>query len=177
MDQQLEMNARLRDLEVEDAKDQAAAEAERKNRDFVQVYPAGWRRIRELADQSPAGVKLYALLAEQMDERAGAVVASQVLLADLLGVSERTVRRLTASLESIGAIARIRVGAATYAYAINPAEVWKSWSTSKRHSAFLTKTMVDSKSAARGAIKLRQMVSGDPKQPQLAGLEMPAGNA
>lgn len=174
---QIDAGARLRDLELMEARDQEAAEEERKNRDFTQVYAPGWKRIIELADQSPAAVKLYALLAGQMDERAGAIVVSQHLLAELIGVTERTVRRLTASLEEIGAIARIKVGIGIYAYAINPAEVWKSWSTSKRYSAFVTRTLVDPRSAARGAVKLRQMVGSDPRQPQLEGLEPPAGTA
>ena len=151
-------SARLLDMQGEEAEAQALTEAAKRNRGFAQVYSKGWQRIRQLADQSPAAVKLYALLAEHVDGTAGAVVASQALLASLLGVSERTVRRLSNDLENAGAVARIRIGAGMYAYALNPAEVWKSWDTRKSHAAFLTKTLADPKAAREGAMRMRAML-------------------
>lgn len=61
---------RARDFAKEgetDEQRQQRIEREKKNKDFSQVYKAGWDRIRRLADINPGCVKLYALLAEHID--------------------------------------------------------------------------------------------------------------
>jgi predicted DNA-binding transcriptional regulator YafY len=48
------------------------------------------------------------------------VVASQLRLAAELGVSKRTIVRLTATLEDLGVIAKRKVGQGVYAYTLTP---------------------------------------------------------
>ena len=151
-----------RDIEKRD-------ELSRENRRFTQIYPKGWSRLQHLIRTNPSAARLYALLAEHMDPQGGVVVASQVVLADILEVNERTVRRLTKSLEEQNAIVRIRVGAGTYAYALDPSEVWKAWDVAKDHAVFRTKTLV-SKSGENGTVKRRLQVMireqmGEPELP------------
>ena len=81
-----------------------AEELSRENRGFVQVYPQGWQRIRSLMSENPTAAKVYAVLAEHIDPSCGAVVVSQDVLAEMVGVSERTIRRATAYLEEVLAL-------------------------------------------------------------------------
>lgn len=141
----------------------------RENRRFTQVYPKGWSRLQHLIRTNPSAARLYALLAEHMDPQGGVVVAAQTVLAEMLNVNERTVRRLTKALEEQNAIVRIRVSAGTYAYALDPSEVWKAWDVMKDHAVFRTKTLV-SKSGDNGAVKRRLQVmiremQGEPELP------------
>lgn len=117
-------------------------ELSRENRNFVQVYPQGWKRLRTLINDNPAAAKVYAILAENIDQSAGAVVVAQSVLAEMIGTSERTVRRATSYLEEQRALVRIKVGGGVYAYCLNPAEVWKAWDIQKDSAAFITKTLV-----------------------------------
>ena len=119
-----------------------AEELSRENRGFVQVYPQGWQRIRSLMSENPTAAKVYAVLAEHIDPSCGAVVVSQDVLAEMVGVSERTIRRATAYLEEVLALVRIRVSGSVYAYALDPKEVWRAWDCQKEQAAFLTRTLV-----------------------------------
>lgn len=153
---------RERDLDTRD-------DMARENRRFVQVYPKGWSRLQKLIRESPSAARLYALLAEHIDPNGGVVVASQTVLAEMLGVTDRTIRTLTKALEEDGAIVRIRVGAGTYAYALDPDEVWKAWNIQKDHAVFRTKTLV-SKRGENAVVKRRLQVmiaemSGEPQLP------------
>lgn len=131
------------------------AELSRENRDFVQVYPKGWQRLQGLIQTNPSAARLYALLAENMDPQGGVVVASQTVLAEMLGVTDRTIRTLTKALEDQRAIIRIRVGAGTYAYALDPTEIWRAWSISKDHAVFRTKTLVSKADKENGTVNRR----------------------
>ena len=129
----------------------------KKNKDFIQVYEKGFERISELIINNPSAARLYVFLAEHIEPGTGAVVASQELLAEELGVSTRTIRRLSKTLEKEGAIIRIRLGAGSiYAYCLDPEEVWKSWNTSKKYAAFNTKTLA--RREDNGDVKRRLMV-------------------
>lgn len=141
----------------------------RENRRFVQVYPKGWARLQSLIRTNPSAARLYALLAEHIDPHGGVVVAAQTVLAEMLGVTDRTIRTLTKALEDQGAIVRIRVGAGTYAYALDPDEVWKAWDVQKDHAVFRTKTLV-SKRGENAVVKRRLQVmiaemKGEPELP------------
>ena len=121
------MNLHTEVREARKEKDaQRRAELSRENKDFAQVYAKGWRRLQSLIQTNPSAARLYALIAENMDPQGGAVVASQTVLAEMLGVTDRTIRTLTKALEDQRAIVRIRVGAGTYAYALDPDEIWKA---------------------------------------------------
>lgn len=129
----------------------------RENRRFVQVYPKGWSRLQQLIRDNPSAARLYVLLAQHIDPNGGVVVAAQTVLAEMLGVTDRTIRTLTKALEEQNAIVRIRVGAGTYAYALDPDEVWKAWDVQKDHAVFRTKTLV-SKRGDNALVKRRLQV-------------------
>lgn len=151
----------------------------RENRRFVQVYPKGWNRLQRLIRDNPSAARLYALLAEHIDPNGGVVVASQTVLAEMLGVTDRTIRTLTKALEEQAAIVRIRVGAGTYAYALDPDEVWKAWDVQKDHAVFRTKTLV-SKNGENAVVKRRLQVMiaemrGEPQLPFDNGFDPETG--
>lgn len=158
---------RLMEFSAQD-RDQAAADdaARRNNRDFVQVYPKGWRRLQSLIKSNPSAARVYAFLAEHIDGAAGVVVVSQEVLAQELGVHAITIKRQTKLLEDEGAIARIRVGTGVYAYALDPTEIWKSWDDAKDTAAFLTRTLVAKKDRANGQVRRKlKIMMGEPELP------------
>lgn len=133
-------------------------EAREKNRGFTQVYGKGWDRVDALIVKHPGAARLWAMLAKHIDASCGAVVASQEVLAEMLGVSERTVRRLSAVLEGEGAIARIRIQGAVYAYAIDPTEVWAGFAEGKEYAAFTTRTLVRANGKAADTVRRKLML-------------------
>ena len=129
----------------------------KKNKDFVQMYPKGFDRAIFMIGQYPLAARIYMFLAKHIEPGTGAVVASQQLLADELGISVRSVQRGTKWLDENNIILRLKLGAGTvYAYCLDPSEVWKSWNTSKKYAAFNTKTLAQHKD--NGDIKRRLMV-------------------
>lgn len=138
---------------------------DKKNKDFAQIYSKGWRRLRWLMKQKPQAAHVYSFIAEHMDPDGGAVVASQVVLAEALGVSEITIRRTTKWLEDNNVIVRIRVGSGVYAYALDPDEVWKAWNTQKDTAIFKTRTLV--KKRDRGNSHVQRRIKTMLKEPEL----------
>jgi hypothetical protein len=117
---------------------------------------------------NPNAARLYALLAEHLDGT-GAVVATQSVLADMLGVSTKTIARHTEALENASALVRIPLGGAT-AYALNPEEVWRAYDSGKEHAAFHTRTLVKTRGGEADLIKRRLSVllrenRGEPELP------------
>ena len=129
----------------------------KKNKDFVQMYPRGFDRAISMIAEYPLAARIYMFLAKHIEPGTGAVVASQQLLADELGISVRSVQRGTKWLDENNIVLRLKLGAGTvYAYCLDPSEVWKSWNTSKKYAAFNTKTLARYKD--NGDIKRRLMV-------------------
>lgn len=152
---------RVAEFAAQDAEQASREDAERRaNKDFVQVYPKGWRRLQELIRTNPSGARVYSFLAEHIDGTCGAVVVSQDFMAERLGVHKRTIIRLTKALEDQGAIVRIRVGTGVYAYALDPDEVWKSWDDRKETATFRTRTLVKKSDRSNSNVerKLRMMM-------------------
>lgn len=155
---------RLAEFAARDRDAVADAEQARRNRDFTQVYVKGWRRLQTLIKDHPSAARVYAFLAEHVDGTCGVVVCSQEVMASELGVHKRTIIRLTADLVKLGAIVRIRVGTGTYAYALDPTEVWKSWNDRKDTAAFYTKTLVRTSDRENGQVKRRlKVMMGEPE--------------
>jgi DNA-binding transcriptional regulator YhcF (GntR family) len=154
------------EMDAEDRDAALAAEAAKKNREFVQVYPKGWRRLQDLIQKNPPAARVYAFLAEHIDGVAGAVAISQDVMADALGVHVRTIQRQTKFLEDAGALVRIKVGVGVYAYALDPNEIWKSWDDRKEHAAFVTKTLVKKSDAANREVRRKlKVMLGEPELP------------
>lgn len=135
----------------------------RKNRNFTQVYPLGFKRLRSLMKENPGAASLYTFFAEHIDASCGAVLADQQFLADALGAHVRTVRRWIKWLEDAGAILKIPVAGKVCAYAVNPNEVWKGYDTSKDYAVFATKTLVNKDGAIQRRLKL--LASGQRELP------------
>lgn len=90
------------------------------------------------ADSNAA--RLYAFFAEHMGPD-GTLCASRQTLAEALEMGERTISRHFKKLEELNAVVVLKVGSANV-YALNPAEVWKSFDNAKTYAAFNTKTLV-----------------------------------
>jgi hypothetical protein len=149
------------------------SEEERKNSGFVQVYPKGWARLRWLMQEKPTAARLYSWIAEHMDPDGGALVVSQVVMSEALGISEITVRRLTKWMEDRRVMFRVRVGSGVYAYALDPDEVWKAWDTQKDTAVFRTKTLVKKKDSFNKTVerRIKMMMKEAAGEPELPGLD------
>ena len=77
-------NQRLKELEKIKNKASVEHEEAKKNRNFTQMYPKGWQRVRELLKdkQGISAIQLYSFLAEHIDPTCGAVVCDQQFLAE-----------------------------------------------------------------------------------------------
>lgn len=157
--------ARRAELNAEFANTIAKREKDKKNKDFTQVYPAGWQRLRDLIGLKPNAAKVYTFLAEHCDWDGASVICSQEVMSEMLGISVRTVVRLTQFLEEQGAIVRIRAGKGVYAYALDPSEVWKSTANAKEFASFYTKALVSMKDPENlhVARRVKTFVSKPPK--------------
>lgn len=142
---QEECAAKIRsyDLKKDEKTSQQNAEDSKKNRNFTQVYPRGWRRIIDLAQKNPGASTLYAFFAQHLDPSCGAVICDQAFLATHFEVTTRTIRNWSKFLEEEEAIVRIPVSGRVYAYALDPHEVWKGYENTKSYASFLTRTLVN----------------------------------
>jgi hypothetical protein len=157
-----ERDLRKRDLAAQGrSNEEAEKEKRRANKNFVQVYPKGFKRLRALMDSYPLAAKVYAFLAEHIDESVGAVVVSQDLLAEEMSVTTRSIRTATAYLDEVGAVVRIKLGgSAIYAYCLDPDEVWKTFDDAKEYAAFKTKTLARIRDNGDVKRKLKFMMRG-----------------
>ena len=167
IDSQATRRVRLAEFKALDREAEIQDEgARRANKDFVQVYPKGWKRLQALIRTNPGAARLFAFIAENIDGSCGAVVVSQEVIAKELDVHERTVRRLSQQLEQMGAMVRIKVGTGVYAYALDPWEVWKSWDEKKETAAFVTKTLVNKSDRGNGQVRRKlKVMMGEPELP------------
>ena len=136
-------DARQRDLATLEQQEAKEREEARRNRNFTQIYPNGWKRLTQLAKEAPSAFGLYTFLAEHIDPTCGAVVCDQKFLADQFGVTTRSIRNWISALEDQNAIVRIPVAGRVCAYALDPHEVWKGYDNAKGYAAFTTKTLVN----------------------------------
>ena len=162
-----ERRIRIAEFGAQDRDQAVTEEAARKgNRDFVQVYPKGWKRLQALIRTNPSAARVFAFLAEHMDGVCGVVVVTQEVMAAELDVHKRTIIRLTAELEKAGAIVRIKVGTGVYAYALDPSEIWRSWDDKKDLAAFVTKTLVLKSDRSNGQVRRKlKLMMGEPELP------------
>jgi len=138
-----QIKLRMEQLEKEEKQREIQFIEDRKNKNFTQIYPKGWKRVIDLAKENPSAAGLYAFFAENLDPSCGAVLCDQQFLADQFNVETRTIRRWISYLESQNALIKIPVAGRVCAYALDPHEVWKGYDTSKDYAAFITKTLVN----------------------------------
>lgn len=141
---------KLAQLKLQDEQQQNS----KKNKNFTQVYDAGWQRIDELIAKYPLAARIYSYLARICDKQAG-VVITQELLAKEMAVTSRSIRSATKWLDEEGIIPRLKVGGNIYLYCLNPSEIWKSWDSSKPYALFNTITIIDKDLNAEIITKLK----------------------
>lgn len=165
-----ERNMHERDHRYQDELKVAEIAQKRKNPpNFTQVTTAGWSMLNKIATESPRAFALYSFFAENLDPHCGAVICDQKFLADRFNVSIRTVQRWVLDLENLGALLRIPVGQ-TYAYALDPLQVWKGYNTSKDYAAFNTKTLTDRNGEINRKLRIMMSERGMPIDPNQADL-------
>ena len=137
------------------------------NRDFSQVYPKGWTRIRALLNESKsrAPLLLYTFIAEHMDADGGALVVDQETLCEALGVSRTTLWRAITFLEERNALLRVNVGGSVSAYALTRPRSGKA-GTAKRKRLFSARKLLFAR-AARTQVKRRMQLMLSEGQPEL----------
>lgn len=126
---------------------------------FTQVTPIGWSMIVKIGKEAPSALPLFSFFAEHIDENCGAVVCDQKFLAERFGVGIRTIYNWIKQLENLGALLRIPVGQ-TYAYALDPLQVWKGYHTSKDYAVFNTKTLTDRNGEINRRLKIMMSERG-----------------
>ena len=153
-----ERRSRMLDMAGMDSDDRSRdRQAKRANAGFTQVSSKGWARITDLIAKNPQAAKTYCFLAEHVSGETNAVTVSQETLAEATGTSVATIRRHTQDLEAMRAIVRIRVGPGTYAYCLDPEEIWRYWGNAKKFAAFNTKTLVSKKANAVAARQMKML--------------------
>jgi hypothetical protein len=130
--------ARAEQIKAQDAAKIEAAK--RLNRDFVQLYPKAFSALETMLAAGDTGpTRLWLLFARSIDTTHGAVVASQSDLAEILGVSTRTIQRWVAKLVQDRRVVVASMGSAlgaAHVYAIDPDLAWRSIDGAKRGAAF-----------------------------------------
>ena len=140
-----EQQRKMREADIGEQAEKRDAERlkAKKNQNFTQVYPLGWKRLMELAKGNTAAFGFYTYLAQHIDGSCGAVLADQEFFANEFGVTSRTIRNWVKYLEDKGALVKIPVTGRVCAYALNPHEVWKGYDNTKSYAAFVTRTLVN----------------------------------
>lgn len=146
--------ARMRDIAKAEELEEKERQQARKNRDFTQVYPLGWDRLREIISKNARAAALYTFLAEHIDGSVGAVVCTQDLLASKMECSTRTIQRCLAFLEENNMLVSITLAGNVKAYALNPVLVWRGYATGKDHAAFNAKTLVSQDGEVRRRLQI-----------------------
>ncbi|HGA1271589.1 TPA: firmicute plasmid replication protein RepL [Streptococcus suis] len=137
--------------------------------DFTQVTGAGWSMIVKINKEAPRALELFSFFAHHLDPSCGAVICDQKFLADRFNVSIRTIQRWVLDLENLGALLRIPVGQ-TYAYALDPLQVWKGYNTSKDYAVFNTKTLTDRNGEINRKLRIMMSERGMPIAPNQVDL-------
>ena len=107
------------------------------NSKFTQIYPDGWKRIKDLIGINKNALLIYIYLVENMGSD-GSVMVAQKDIAAAIGVSEITIKRHISFLcdAKNGIIAKRKTNSNINVYGINPREAWKSYDGAKAKSLF-----------------------------------------
>lgn len=154
-----------------------------RNRGFKQVYPKAWHRMKSLAQrhQTTTPLLVYTTLCE-FSGRTSAVVASHSTLAQVLGVSTKSINRACDLLVEARIVRRFRTSkGGAYCYCLNPDEVWGGLRGDREIAPFHTMTIVswgDQDEAIRAMIPTLlppHASARDPKAKQKAGADQAIG--
>ena len=124
---------------MEKSSDAGSGESrELNNSNFIQVYPDGWKRIKDLLSTNKSALLIYIYLIENMGSD-GSVMVAQKDIAAAVGVSEITVKRQVSFLcdTKNGIIVKRKTNSNINVYGVNPKEAWKSYDGGKAKSLFM----------------------------------------
>ena len=110
------------------------------NSNFVQFYRNEMHGLRELIATDPKAANLFMLLTEKMDTE-NALVVSQEVLAEVLGVSKRTVIRQINLLKEKGFVQILKSGTSNI-YLVNANIAWTSSGNKKEYAKFKANVLV-----------------------------------
>lgn len=118
------------------------AVAEGPKRRFVKLYGPGLERLDKLftIKGGPTVGRLWTFLVRHAGHD-NAVVAPVDLIAEALGVNERSVRRAAAALVKADAIVVAKLGNANV-YILNDGEVWKTYEDHHRFCGFRARALI-----------------------------------
>lgn len=113
-----------------------------KNKDFVQLYRNHIDDIARLAKENGRAYDLFMFLIKHMDGT-NALCVSTAVLAEIMGVSTRTIMRSTKYLKEKGWICILKSGT-TNVYIVNPEICWTSYANQKSYCKFETNVILSS---------------------------------
>lgn len=150
-------------------RDTSIAPPEADPRPFVKVYQSGFDRLERLVGHpsGPIVVRMWTFLVRYAG-RENALVASNEVIADCLGVGVRTVKRGIAALKETGAIEVYKLATAN-CYVLSPEEVYRDREETKQFTSFRVRALVGFKKNP----DLRASVDAVPRQPHLPDLDLP----
>ena len=127
---------RAEQLEQEQEAEKKAHKQARKStyKRWTQFNNEHTKELMWLAMNHPKARALLDFLVDQMDNY-NAIVCSQKVLQEILGVSRQTISSEIKVLREKGFIAVLKSGSSNV-YAINDKIYWKSWSTNRKYSKF-----------------------------------------
>lgn len=125
---------------MDDTNETLEAQAGKENYNFVQVSKGYLKAWRELTNANPLASSLLMYLIEVMGRTSNAVVCSQQTLAEVSGVSTRSVQRALKSLRDDNWIETVRIGNAV-AIAVNARAFWQA-ARNQKHYAMFSATVI-----------------------------------
>lgn len=113
-----------------------------KNKDFVQLYRRHIDDVARLARDNRSAYDLFMFLIKHMDGFNALCISTNVL-AEIMGVSTRTIFRATKYLKDTGWICILKSGS-TNVYIVNPDIAWTSYGNQKLYCRFATNVILSS---------------------------------
>lgn len=113
-----------------------------KNKDFVQLYRRHIDDVARLARDNRSAYDLFMFLIKHMDGFNALCISTNVL-AEIMGVSTRTIFRATKYLKDTGWICILKSGS-TNVYIVNPDIAWTSYGNQKSYCRFATNVILSS---------------------------------
>lgn len=113
-----------------------------KNRDFVQLYRRHIDDLARLARDNGSAYDMFMFLLKNMDGFNALCVYTNVL-AEIMGVSTRTIFRASKYLKDTGWICILKSGS-TNVYIVNPEIAWTSYDNQKAYCKFATNVLLSS---------------------------------
>lgn len=113
-----------------------------KNKDFVQLYRRHIDDLARLARENGSAYDLFMFLIKNMDGFNSLIISSNAL-AEIMGISTRTVFRATKYLKENGWVCILKSGS-TNVYIVNPDIVWTSYANQKSCCKFSSNVILSS---------------------------------